>query len=239
MYINGVAAATSSGGGGTLNMTGSTIQIGSNTNGIEPFNGSIANFRLFNRALTADEIWQLYAYQKDYFKVSPDVVTFKAGRLGIGTEEPKAVLDVRGDIYGGCPVFFHATRTTHAESTSSAGFDPLIWQTTRNNKGGGYSTSTGKFTAPIAGYYEFFYGGMSLTASKTFELIPKLNNVDYPGPVVYSAPVSGTAYRTSSMSAIVYMNVGDTWHLRMPAGNQAMYGTNNHYNGFTGKFLSY
>ena len=43
-----------------------------------------------------DEIWQLYAYQKDYFQVSPDVVTFKGGRLGIGTLEPKAPLDVMG-----------------------------------------------------------------------------------------------------------------------------------------------
>jgi hypothetical protein len=57
---------------------------------------SVANFRLFNRVLTGDEIWQLYAYQKDYFQVSPDVVTFKGGRLGVGTENPKAVLDVRG-----------------------------------------------------------------------------------------------------------------------------------------------
>jgi hypothetical protein len=72
--------------------------IGSFNNASDYFNGSIANFRLFNRALSADEIWQLYAYQKDYFQVSPDVVTFKGGRLGVGTLEPRAVLDVRGDI---------------------------------------------------------------------------------------------------------------------------------------------
>ena len=63
-----------------------------------PFNGSIANFRLYNQALSADEIWELYAYQKEYFGVSPDVVTLKAGRVGIGTSEPRAVLDVRGGI---------------------------------------------------------------------------------------------------------------------------------------------
>jgi len=60
---------------------------------------SVANFRLFNRMLTGDEIWQLYAYQKDYFQVSPDVVTFKGGRLGVGTREPRAVLDVKGSIH--------------------------------------------------------------------------------------------------------------------------------------------
>ena len=66
--------------------------------GVDPLDGSIANFRLFNRALSADEVWQLYAYQKEYFNVSSDVVTFKGGRLGIGTTEPRAVLDVRGGI---------------------------------------------------------------------------------------------------------------------------------------------
>jgi hypothetical protein len=62
------------------------------------FNGSIANFRLFNRALTSDEIYQLYAYQKEYFGHGDLGMTLKAGRLGIGTSEPRAALDVRGSV---------------------------------------------------------------------------------------------------------------------------------------------
>jgi hypothetical protein len=46
-------------------------------------NGSIANFRLFNRALTSDEIWQLYAYQKEYFGHGDLSMTLKAGRLNV------------------------------------------------------------------------------------------------------------------------------------------------------------
>ena len=60
------------------------------------FHGSIANYRLFNRALTSDEIYQLYAYQKEYFGHGDLSMTLKAGRLGIGTSEPRAALDVRG-----------------------------------------------------------------------------------------------------------------------------------------------
>ena len=63
------------------------------------FTGSIANFRLFNRALASDEIWQLYTYQKEYFGHGDLSMTLKAGRLGIGTSEPRAALDVRGDIH--------------------------------------------------------------------------------------------------------------------------------------------
>jgi hypothetical protein len=61
-------------------------------------NGSIANFRLYNRALTSDDVWQLYSYQKGYFGHGDLSMTLKAGRLGIGTSEPRAMLDVRGRI---------------------------------------------------------------------------------------------------------------------------------------------
>ena len=60
------------------------------------FHGDIANFRLFNRAVTSDEIYQLYAYQKEDFGHGDLSMTLKAGRLGIGTSEPRAALDVNG-----------------------------------------------------------------------------------------------------------------------------------------------
>jgi hypothetical protein len=100
LYINGVQNLTISNdatSGNTINFTNTTLSLGSRVDGAgSHLKGSIANFRLFNRALSADEVWQLYAYQKEYFDVSPDVVTFKGGRLGIGTSEPRAVLDVQG-----------------------------------------------------------------------------------------------------------------------------------------------
>ena len=129
-FLDGTSA------GGTLNLTSSTsAQIGAYNHPslgyIHELKGSIANFRLFNRALSADEVWQLYAYQKEYFDVSPDVVTFKGGRLGIGTSEPKAVLDVRGDTFsqkynGGRSTFLTwdylgSRSTSFAQPTSTSG----------------------------------------------------------------------------------------------------------------------
>ena len=87
------------------------------------FPGSIANFRLFNRAITSDEVWQLYSYQKEYFGHGDLSMTFKAGRLGIGTSEPRAVLDVRGDVAGPFTTFLTGDVTTSivtsAPSTST------------------------------------------------------------------------------------------------------------------------
>ena len=47
------------------------------------FDCKIANARLFNRALTSDEIYQLYAYQKEYFGHGDLSMTLKAGNLHI------------------------------------------------------------------------------------------------------------------------------------------------------------
>jgi hypothetical protein len=105
VFLNGVELGISSTSGSSQNTAlnahaNAILKIGVYPASTFPFNGSIANFRLYNRGLSADEIWELYAYQKEYFGVSPDVVTLKAGRVGIGTSEPRAVLDVRGDIIG-------------------------------------------------------------------------------------------------------------------------------------------
>jgi len=102
IYLNNVKlSATHSGSADNLNLTSSNLDIGRYTPDgsatTSAFDGSIANFRLFNRVLTSDEIYQLYAYQKEYFGHGDLGVTLKAGRLGIGTSEPRAALDVRGD----------------------------------------------------------------------------------------------------------------------------------------------
>ena len=101
IYVDGQRlSAYHSGNLTDLNITNSTLNVGgfSGTSTTYMFSGSIANFRLFNRALTQDEIYQLYAYQKEYFGYGDLSMTLKAGRLGIGTSEPRAALDVRGGL---------------------------------------------------------------------------------------------------------------------------------------------
>ena len=245
LFLNGVELGISS-TAGTISAldayANSTLKIGIYPNGTNPSNGSIANFRLYNQALSADEIWELYAYQKEYFGVSPDVVTLKAGRLGIGTSEPRAVLDVRGDIRGGCPVFFqaHATHPSTA-TTLNAPADPIPFNTIIHNKGGGLQPS-GVFTCPLAGYYYIAWWLMSANNNQetyTWLSVNGQRNLDgtLQSSIYGYSGATGSAYNQVVAGGTVYLNLGD--ELRFVFGGSTyMYIATTPYNSFTGFYIS-
>jgi len=204
------------------------------------FDCKIANARLFNRALTSDEIYQLYAYQKEYFGYGDLSMTLKAGRLGIGTSEPRAALDVRGDIMGGCPVFFTAWSAGQGTSGSSSSGVVIVFNNTSVNKGGAYDTSNGRCTFPISGYYEvFFRGGTGNSASAFHARIYR--NGDAPGSGGWPNNVtrvydnSGGVYRNGgTIQFFYYFKAGEYIEARMTEG---VFNAND-YNSFSVKYLS-
>ena len=136
LYINGAAirrTTTGSGGNYTLasgNFTLGGLMAGHSFGDTYSFKGSIANFRFFDRALSSDEIGQLYTYQKEDFGHSTNSLTLKGGRLGIGTSEPRAALDVRGDLFGPGVVQVRSTTFDGITSGSSSSFITLSGLTT-------------------------------------------------------------------------------------------------------------
>ena len=101
VYLNGVNMGGVPNGTQTPSFTNNQFVIGGamHSNGTQnnnPFKGQIGNARFYRRAYSSDEIYQLYAHQKEEFGHSTNNMTLKAGRLGIGTSEPRAALDVRG-----------------------------------------------------------------------------------------------------------------------------------------------
>jgi len=247
VFLNGVELGISSTSGSSQNTAlnahaNAILKIGVYPASTFPFNGSIANFRLYNQALSADEIWELYAYQKEYFGVSPDVVTLKAGRLGIGTSEPRAVLDVRGDIRGGCPVFFqaHAGHPTTA-TTLNAPVNPIPFNSIVHNKGGGLEPS-GVFTCPLAGYYYVAWWLMSkVNNQETFTWISvndvrELNGTEQSRIYGYSG-ATGSQYNQVVAGGTIYLNLGDELRFVFGGSNYMYIGQTPH-NGFTGFYIS-
>ena len=204
------------------------------------FDCKIANARLFSRALTTDEIYQLYAYQKEYFGHGDLSMTLKAGRLGIGTSEPRGVLDVRGDMYGGCPVFFTAYAGDNGTVTGSSAGTVIVFNTTTVNKGGAYDTSNGRCTFPVSGYYEvFFRGGTAGTADFHAKIYRNGNapgSGGWPNHVSRLWDAADSTYRNAgTIQFFDYFEAGEYIEVRLT--NFSVFNADN-YNSFSVKYLS-
>ena len=209
IFINGVLVTSSvSNGDVNLPTSGCDLVLGGDTASSrgQLMNGSIANFRLFNRALTQDEVWQLYSYQKEYFGHGDLSMTLKAGRLGIGTSEPRAALEVMGDIVASSPVYFYLgiDDDSHVAATTKIPFHLI-----RANKGGGYDTETYNFTAPIGGWYWMAFGGNNRSASSVLHMSLKdgPNSSDTTLLMAYDRP-SGQSLMHAHRSGLVYIREG-------------------------------
>jgi hypothetical protein len=81
----------------TVGLGAAFASSGTINSGTLPFKGSIANFRLYSKALNAGQVQELYDYQKDYFLGSKSQVTLYKGHLGVGVTEPSGQLELAGD----------------------------------------------------------------------------------------------------------------------------------------------
>ena len=225
LYIDGIHVSTHPWNTSGNQVIGSNpvLRIGASGTGTDRMNGSMANARLFNRAITSDEVWQLYSYQKEYFGHGDLSMTLKAGRLGIGTSEPRGTLDVRGDMYCGCPVFWFAS------SQSSSGF--LEYNQVHANKGGGLQGD--RFVAPISGYYHMTLHSLSVSSGGVARLRWYLNGTDI-DTARFGLYTTSDGYQNLAGSLIWYMKAGDY----MQVNSQDTANMNTNFNGWSGFLLS-
>ena len=210
----------------------------SNTGG--SFDGKIANIRLFNRALTSDEVWQLYSYQKEYFGHGDLSMTLKAGRLGIGTSEPRAALDVRGNVQVGGIITsnnpaFHVYRDDGDITTTDT---TIVWNQVRFNRGNCYDSTTGVFHPPVDGMYYFSVFG--ITDSRTnaacsfrFQYAPPNGSFDYIHALwPYQYVVASSSHIHASASFVYFLEVGSSF--RVVFHGTELLARGNSHNGFSG-----
>jgi hypothetical protein len=200
-----------------LNISNFSAKLGANLSNAELFNGSIANFRFYDRPLSEDEIWEIYSYQKAYFSVSPDVVTYKAGRVGIGTSEPRAVLDVVGDasISGGLKL--PHMRVYRTADTGIAHSGALRLDSIREDNFNGWDTTTYEYTVPMDGVYNIC--GSVLVTSGSARFIIYINDASKVWLFICAA---SEGYAAGSVS--MRLNKGDRVNIRANASCTIYYG---------------
>jgi hypothetical protein len=76
----------------------STLRVGSRVNhsSMYYFDGSIANYRLYSKALNADQVRELYEYDAERFGHRQNLVALHKGNLGVGVAHPTSRFEVAG-----------------------------------------------------------------------------------------------------------------------------------------------
>ena len=121
---------------------------------------------------------------------------------------------------------FHARRTAGHGTTGT-----VVFNTADVNVGNNYNTSTGNFTAPIAGRYVFYTTLLSNNGT-TVGIDLKINGTRY---VVTEESWTVNAYRSSSATLIASLAANDAVRVENKTGGY--YGAN-HYTFFGGYLLS-
>jgi hypothetical protein len=156
MYIDNVLQTSFSYSNNTniVMQTGATLNIGEGN-----LNGKISNFRLFDKALSADQVRELYEYDAERFGHRQNVVALHKGNLGVGVAHPTSRFEVAGadglQEYPPKAMSGHETYIdghgvfrviTDNPSGSNAGFE--LWRAFDKSDVNGW-TITGDFTSGV------------------------------------------------------------------------------------------
>lgn len=129
---------------------------------------------------------------------------------------------------------FHAFRSAGHVGTSTQ----IIFNGTRLNRGNHYNTSTGFFTAPVAGPYWFFFWGMDANGSTTYNnryVRLQRNSSGTNELRIYTS--TNAATRTQISGGMVYrLGAGDTMRV-FNQNRPSIFGTSYVYCYFTGCYL--
>ena len=127
--------------------------------------------------------------------------------LTVGTDQ-LAVDSAGGVIMPYQPSFF-AKPSSGSSTLTSGTYYTVIFDEIAHNIGGHYNGSTGVFTAPVSGSYQFNTNIRFNSISGTYHLIRiALNGASVTG--LYNINQEGGSYDTASMSWVYYLNANDT-----------------------------
>ena len=155
---------------------------------------------------------------------------------------PDATGTVRVDSVGATPLpIFHAWRSTNYSTSGTPA--TLIYDQTKVNQGNHYSTTTGKFTAPVDGIYEFAWASIATTANDVFRYILAINGSPETAKDELRVDINSTGldYGTNGeFSRYISLSANDTVEVQVNTGSaQTGYGDANFaYTYFRGRLIN-
>jgi hypothetical protein len=122
--------------------------------------------------------------------------------------------------------------TSNAGSTDYTGGEVIIFNTARHNIGSCYNTSTGRFTAPVAGRY-LFTVNVYAYPSYAVAILLYINGAQYAGggdvtPYIYNASASGEGNRAFTL--VWELAAGDYIEVRARSTTR-IYRMHSHFSG--------
>lgn len=162
--------------------------------------------------------------------VAPGVITFDRPGVAGGA----LTINSSGYVTLSAQPSFFATST--AGETAYTSGQVIVFNSARHNVGSHYNTSTGRFTAPVAGKYLFIFQGY-LYGGYTNQIVLTINGSQY--TVTDTTPLSFTNASTSQtggFSLIWELASGDYVEVRARAGGTAQIYRAHSY--FSGQLLS-
>jgi len=153
---------------------------------------------------------------------------FYNGNFGSGTERMR--IDSAGRVTMPYQPAFHVGCNNGTMASNS----DIVWDIVKTNNGGHYSSSTGRFTAPVTGVYHFGLFVMSLGVG-TVDVALRKNGADTHHLVPYSSSTGGLHNQLAG-TAVLHMNQGDYVHVHN--NNTALYThASGRHMGFSGHLI--